>query len=285
MPAQNEYAIIPGNLGAFRQLPAGYKWQTALQLQNDRCQDGQEKLQNTWFWLPHGNVFYQTKEGKLGWGFTDQSRNLILKSIDDALKVLPSTGIFRLNAKASQRAIEHKSTQRFVYDALDLKDENKDWSYFFLTPDNSPEQQRVAHATGFTSSNLAYLLKKGLRPRIFLPNSDYLTKVFSGTEESARDPIWRASRLSGFSYNSYFGADNHGVDYRGALRGVRRGVLREADAPEKGEVPRAPVDPSDIKLATLDYETAYRTILSHPELLDRSKAADLARLVAEHLAK
>lgn len=224
MATHNEYTTVRGNLGAFRQLPAGYRWQTALELQTERCQDGQEDLQKDWFWLPHGNVFYPTDDGKLGWGFTDQARNLILKPkyIDDVLVQLPATGIFRPKAKESKRAIEHKSTQKFVYDDLAPREENKEWAYFLVTPDNSLEQQRAAHAVGFTSQNLTYLLGKGLHPRIWLPNPEYLAKVFSGTEENAKDPIWRASRLDDFDYNSVFIADDRLVDDHLSLRGVRR---------------------------------------------------------------
>ena len=43
-----ESKIISGNLGAFRQLKEeGYRLQTGRELQNDRCQDGQEQLQKS----------------------------------------------------------------------------------------------------------------------------------------------------------------------------------------------------------------------------------------------
>ncbi len=230
MVTHNEYTTIQGDLGAFRRFQAGYKWQTALELQTDRCQDGQEALQNNEFWLPHGNVFYQTYKG-LGWGFTDQARNLTLKpkNIEAALVQLPSTGIFRPKRSESWHAIEHKSTQRFSYAKLDLTDENNEWSYFLVTRDLSGEREEAARAIGFNSDNVDYLLAKGLHPRVRLPDPEYLKKVFSGTEKDAKDPIWRASRLGSFYYGSCFLAGSHYVNLS-----VLRGVRRRASASEQG---------------------------------------------------
>ncbi len=275
MPAHNEYTTVKGDLGAFRELSKGYRWQTVLELQTDRCKDGQEALQRDWFWLPHGNVFYQTHKG-LGWGFTDQARNLILKpkNIEAALVQLPATGIFRPKRSESWRAIEHKSTQRFSYAKLGLTDENKEWSYFLVTRDLSGEREEAARAVGFNSDNVDYLLAKGLRPRVCLPNPEYLTEVFSGTEENAKDPIWWASRLSGFINLSCFIADYRIVGSHDSLRGVRRraSARNEATDPisaqetDSSQFPcvsehgaagadakkAVPQTPSEVKVATME---------------------------------
>ncbi|MBI2112709.1 hypothetical protein HYT52_04200 [Candidatus Woesearchaeota archaeon] len=158
-------------------------------------------LQDNPFWLPHGNVYYPREDGKLGWSFTDQAHNLILKYINDALHDMyesesQSRGLFRPDAKESWEAINHNTSQGFVLDDLELKAGTEKSSYFEVTPDGSPAQRQVAQAVGFTPQNLTYLRqRRNLHPRIYVPNPEYLAKILSGT----KDPIWFASLLGGFN--------------------------------------------------------------------------------------
>ena len=228
-----ENITIQGDLGIFRQLPKAYRWQSVTELQTERCQDsptsstnlpyenypdvdfpwyisgrthkqlGRASLQANPFWLPHGNVYYLRGDGKLGWSFTDQAHNLILKYINDALDVMCESesqyrGLFRPNVKESWEAIDHNTSQGFVLDDLELKPETKKLSYFEVTPGDSPAQKQVAQAVGFTTQNLIYLSeRRNLHPRIWVPNPEYLAEIFSGT----KDPIWFASLLGGFNSN------------------------------------------------------------------------------------
>ena len=228
---------MQGDLGRFRQLPEAYRWQSVTELQNERCQDSptsptnlpyenypdvdfpwhisgwthkqlsRASLQDNSFWLPHGNVYYLREDGKLGWSFTDQAHNLILKYINDALDFMYESesqyrGLFRPNVKESWEAIDHNTSQGFVLDDLELKPKTKKWSYFEVTPGDSPAQKQVAQAVGFTTQNLICLSeRRNLHPTIWVPNPEYLAEIVSGT----KDPIWFASLLDGF--NTHFNND------------------------------------------------------------------------------
>jgi len=262
-----EYKVIKGSLGAVRQLEEqGYRLQTSLELQNDRCQDGQEALQNRGFYVANSNVFYLGSDNQRPhwdftdgehnqrphWGFTDGKHNLIIQSkyLDRALAELPRTNIFRPAAQESLAAIQHRSTKRFALDDLGLV--------------------KAAQTVGLTEANVAYLGGKKIREtKIWLPNPEWLAEVFADN----KDPTWRASRLSYFFNFSFFFAESYYVIYHGSLRGVRR-VVAAGDAPKNDKCLSVPQE------RQTEYELAYEIVLAHPEELTPNQIAGLAQLVA-----
>ncbi len=234
-----EYEIISGNLGAVRQLTdAGYRLQTARELQNDRCKDGQESLQNDWFYVADGNVFYQDpKNDALSWAHTDGEHNLVIQPqyLKRALKDLPQTYIFRSdNAQESWDSIKNRSTKRFALSDLKLVREDDEFSFMPIKTGKydalTPVQQKAANLVGFTPRNVAYLKQKGIKEtRLWLLNPKYIAQVLA----DGKDPFWRASWLSYFGDLSDFSADVRGVDGVDHLRGVRREVIPEGDALKK----------------------------------------------------
>ncbi len=225
---KKEYNIVSGNLGAVRQLTeAGYRLQTARELQNYRCKDGQESLQNDWFSVADGSVFYRNpKSREISWAHTDGEHNLIILSqyINRALKELPSTGIFRPdNAQESWDAINHRSTKRFALDDLKLVKESDEVSFMPIKTGKyyalSSVQQKAASLVGFTPKNVDYLKQKGIKDTcLWLPNPEYVAQVLA--EE--KDPFWRASWLNGFGDVSLFDAGVRLISLNLRLRGVRR---------------------------------------------------------------
>ncbi len=258
--AKKEYHIVSGNLGAVRQLTeAGYRLQTARELQNDRCKDGQESMQGDWFYVADGSVFYQDpKNGALSWAHTDGEHNLVIQPqyLERALEELPPTGIFRPDtAQESWDAIKARSTKRFVLDDLKLVREDDEFSFMPIKTGKydalSFVQQKAASLVGFTPKNVAYLNQKGIKDtRLWLPNPEYVALVLAGGE----DPFWRASWLSYFVNISSFDAYVRLIGSNNRLRGVRRGVIPEGDALKKSVVPSAP---PEVRLATFDEVRAY----------------------------
>jgi len=222
-----EYNVVSGNLGKVLELQSqSYRLQTSRELQDDRCKDGQEQLQNAWFYVADGNAFYQNpKTGVLSWAHTDGKRNLIIQSqyIARALKELPSTEIFRPDvAQESWNSIDHKTSKRFILGDLGLVRDSDEWSFMPIdTADYNalnPAQKRAAETVGFTEKNVAYLHQKNIaKTRLWLPNPQYLAKVL----DQNKDPIWRASWLYYFGDDSDFCADDRSVDSSDRLRGVR----------------------------------------------------------------
>jgi len=286
-----EYKVIKGSLGAVRQLEEqGYRLQTSLELQNDRCQDGQEALQNRGFYVANSNVFYLGSDNQRPhwdftdgehnqrphWGFTDGKHNLIIQSkyLDRALAELPRTNIFRPAAQESLAAIQHRSTKRFALDDLGLVKENNEWSFMPIKTDRynalTVEQKKAAQTVGLTEANVAYLGGKKIREtKIWLPNPEWLAEVFADN----KDPTWRASRLSYFFNFSFFFAESYYVIYHGSLRGVRR-VVAAGDAPKNDKCLSVPQE------RQTEYELAYEIVLAHPEELTPNQIAGLAQLVA-----
>lgn len=227
---KKEYLIVSGNLGAVRQLTgAGYRLQTARELQNDRCKDGQESLQNEWFYVADGSVFYRDQEnGVLSWAHADGEHNLIIQPqyLEGALRDLPTTQIFRPDtAQESWDAIKNRSTKRFSLSDLELVRENDEFSFMPIKTGKydalSLVQQKAASSVGFIPKNVAYLKQKGIKEtRLWLLNPKYVAQVLAGGE----DPFWRASWLNFFDDLSSFNADGRGVDLVDRLRGVRRGA-------------------------------------------------------------
>ncbi len=225
--AKLEYSIVSGHLSTVKQLTkAGYRLQTARELQNDRCKDGQESLQNDWFYVADGSVFYQdTKNGALSWAHTDGEHNLVIQPqyLERALKDLPQTYIFRPdNAQESWDAIKARSTNRFALSDLKLVREDDEFSFMAIKTGKydalTPVQQKAASLVGFTPKNVAYLKQKGIKDtRLLLPNPRYIASVLA--EE--KDPFWRASWLDDFNGSSDFNALDRFLYYDGRLRGVR----------------------------------------------------------------
>ncbi len=233
-----EYQLVTGTLGAISQLESqGYRLQTGRELQDDRCQDGQESLQNKSFYAADGNVFYQDpKNGALSWAYTDGENNLITQpNYLGALAELPKTNIFRPEtAQESWDAIDHKSSQRFKLTDLGLVKHSDTFSFIpIVTSDYihlSPVQTKAAEAVGFTERNVGYLGRKGIKQtKIWLPNPNYLACVFN---ETGNTPIWLASWLDYFGFNSDFAAIIRYVNNHGALRGFRQVIAAGAKKTE-----------------------------------------------------
>lgn len=226
--AKKEYNTVSGNLGAVRQLTeAGYRLQTARELQNDRCKDGQESLQNDWFYVADGSVFYQDpKNGALSWAHTDGEHNLVIQPqyLERALKDLPQTYIFRPdNAQESWDAIKARSTKRFALSDLNLVREDDEFSFMPIKTGKYDAlnlvQQKAANLVGFTPKNVVYLKQKGIKDtRLWLPNPKYVAQVLT----EGKDPFWRASWLNYFNNNSNVNANDRGINDVSRLRGVRR---------------------------------------------------------------
>lgn len=278
--AKKEYNIVSGNLGAVRQLTeAGYRLQTARELQNDRCKDGQESLQDDWFYVADGNVFYQApKNGVLSWAHIDGEHNLVIQPqyLERALEELPSTGIFRPDtAQESWDAINHRSTKRFTLDDLKLVKESDEVSFMPIKTGKydalSPVQQKAANLVGFTPKNVAYLKQKGIKDtRLWLPTPEYVAQVLA----EVKDPFWRASWLCNFSDSSNFNADDRNFDFDYRLRGVRR----RASISEP-----VSVCPQGDALKNAPYTIAFQRVISSPQELDDTKAAELSNLVTLYL--
>ncbi|HLC80949.1 MAG TPA: hypothetical protein VJG31_04215 [Candidatus Nanoarchaeia archaeon] len=254
-----EYKIVDGNLGAVRQLTeAGYRLQTVLELQNDRCKDGQEGLQNRLFYVADGSVFYQDpKNGAVSWAHTDGKHNLVIQPqyLERALKDLHQTYIFQPdNVKESWDVIKSRSTKRFALSDLRLVREDDEFSFMPIKTGRydalSSVQQKAASLVGFTPKNVDYLKQKGIKDtRLWLLNPEYVALVL----EEENVPFWRASWLKNFNHNSNFSANFRDINLNYCLRGVRREVIPEGDA-LKNKVPSAP---QEVRLATFDEVRAY----------------------------
>lgn len=233
---KKEYEIVSGDLGAVRELTdAGYRLQTARELQDDRCKDGQESIRNGWFYVADGNVFYRDpKTGVLSWAHTDGTHNLVVQPqyLERALRDLPNVKIFRPdNAQESWDAIKDRSTNRFDLSDLKLVRGDDEFSFMPIKTGEydglSPVQQRAASVVGFTHENVAYLSKKGIREtKLWLLNPEYVAQVLA--EENC--PFWRASLLYGFG-RSLFSAGGRIINDNNRLRGVRQ-VVAEGEAPQ-----------------------------------------------------
>lgn len=284
--ANLEYKIVEGNLGAVGQLTnAGYRLQTARELQNDRCKDGQESLQNTWFYVAGGNVFYlNPKNRKISWAHTNGEHNLIIlpQYIDRASRELSPTGIFQPDtAQESWDAINHRSTKRFALDDLGLVKES-DKVYFM--PINtgkfdtlSPVKQRAASSVGHTRKNVAYLNKCGiLETQIRFPNPEYVAAVL----EECNNPFWRASWLLSFGNNSIFDAVDRNIDDGGLLRGVRSSSCERSEPSvecPQGDTLKNAVPSTNSRIVHLNPEIAADYLINAE---NRMKV--LARLKREH---
>ncbi len=228
-----EYQVISGEYSESERLTkAGYRLQTARELQDDRWQDGQEALQKKVFYVANGSAFYRDHEsGLLSWACTDGQHNLILRSPRQAwdLKILSEDGICRPgSARKSWGAINHESTQRFFLDDLKPVPGHGDSSDMIIKTNDygalNPEQKRAASVVGYTEQNVAYMAEKGIKEiQLGLLNSEYLNSVFA---KEGKDPIWRISDLcddesidkKGLSYFNARG--RHAFDSF-LLRGVR----------------------------------------------------------------
>lgn len=233
--AKKEYYMIHGNLGAVKYLTeAGYRLQTARELQDDHCKDCLEKsLKNDYFYVADGSVFYQDpKKGTLSWAHTDGEHNLVIQPqyLERALIDLrQKTHIFRPDsAQESWDAIKCRSTKRFALSDLKLVRESDESSFMPIKTGNygalSPVQQEAAKLVGFTPRNATYLDKKGIiNTRLWFPSPEYVIQVLA----EGKDPFWRTSWLSvfdtvfPFDRESIFDADSCRVGNLNRLRGVR----------------------------------------------------------------
>ncbi len=223
-----EYKLIKkGTLGAVAKLEAeGYRFQTVSELMDDRCQDGQEKLQHLCFHAANGNIFFKGPPyNSLYFAHTTGENNLIIQPryIKRALTDLPQTGIFRPDsAGESWDAIYHESTERFALKDLDLTTLTDNESYLSIPTDGyrffNEAKRRLADAVGFNEKNLAYLRGMGVSAtHILFPSLEYLSQHF----EKEKDPFWRSSWLNSLHVTSGIVVCDCLTDHNSSLRGVR----------------------------------------------------------------
>ena len=288
---------IPGDLLAYAQIEPS-TFYTALQLMDERCapEDTPERRQRRaeWYYTADGHG-YSVERDKVEWSITDEKNNLVLQDLDNAFRELTTTKNYLPRNEAAEVSRSATSTLRIDMSSLRLSGNDNEWCYLSINTKTghvksgdkyvalNDTERAVLDRLGYTAANLAELDKAGIpETRVYVLNPTYITTEVAKDPEK-RTSLWRASRLSDFNSNSYFDADSHNVNDLIALRGVRRDVIREADASETRAVPSAPVAPSEITPAR-----CYDILLADPTgaaaVLDDSNAAGLSRILADYLA-
>nr|AQS33903.1 hypothetical protein [uncultured archaeon] len=212
-----------------------------------------DNLRNLWFYTGDGELYFvDGKTPKLA--MTREADNLVLRHIDDAFTQLTSSGNYRPDRAEADAAIKASTTE--IFDLTELKLQKRDTEYSRMEVSTTKydqlntEQRRLAERVYGKGddfvANMAMLKVAGIQAtNIYVLNPEYV-------KANAKDsPVARASWLIDFGCSSGFSACGRGISSGGRVRGVRGEVVREADAPENGAVPSAPVVPSEIRTPTL----------------------------------
>ncbi len=217
-------------------------------------------LRSLWFYTADAELYFMDN-GRPKLAMTREADNLVLRHIDDAFAQLTSTGNYVPPQTEAEEAITASTTE--VFDLSELKLEKHDDEFSFMEVSTAKydklnsEQRRLAERVYGKGDdfvlNMKMLEQAGIdTTRVYVLNPDYV-------KEHAKDSlVGRASWLYNFYVNSYFGADVRSIYSNSRVRGVRREVTAEGDAP-KNTVPPVPLAPQEIKSATFDEVRAYST--------------------------
>ena len=244
---------IPGNLKTAYTAAVPGTLRHVDELMTERRTDN--SLGSLWFYTADGELYFMDN-GKPKLAMTREADNLVLRNIGDAFTQLTSNGNYRPNQTEAERAIKASTTEVFDLSELKLKKNDDEFSSMEVSTVKydklNSEQRRLAERVYGKGDdfvlNMKMLEQAGIdTTRVYVLNPNYV-KVH------AKDsPIGRASWLGDLDYDSLFNASGRSINYDGRVRGVRREVAAEGDAP-KNAVPSAP---QEIKLATFDEVRAY----------------------------
>ena len=226
-------------------------------------------LRNNWYHVANANG-YRVQGVEVQWALVRGNDSPILSNIDAAYDQLAQTGNFRPSRDISDTAFSAKDTLVTPLSQLRYrKDKSEEkWVYlevrtadgFVNTGDKfeapNDTEAKVFKETGLTTEYLAELTKAGkVTTRTYFLNPDYVRQEIAKDPEGI--PIWRASRLDSFDYNSNFDAGDRSVYIHGTLRGVP--IVAIGDASEKVAVSTVPSTPQEITPTR-----CYETLLADP---------------------
>ncbi len=232
-------------------------------------------LRTVSFYTPDGQL-YSVRQGTPMLSMTRGDVNPVLTRVDDAFTELTTTnGNFQLTPEEAERALKSYSTIHVVLEQLRLKGDNAEWQYLVVPTKKEPglryEEEKLARRVfGDDTFDLNMEMFREARineSRIYVLNRNYVR------QHAGERSLGRASWLSSFSGDSSFYAYDRNIYSSSRVRGVRRELIREADAIEN-VVPSAP---EEIKTPTEeDIFEASRSYVS--EYCQSSWAADLKKL-------
>lgn len=284
MSSKPRLESIIGDLRAVKELVPGTLRET-YQLMDERrtCPDADERkmLRNNAHYGGDGNFWY-SEESKLWLAVTDTKHNLILEHLDDEVDSSfsqltdDSQQNYFADPKEFKKVLRVKSTTVIDYSQLRLKKHNDEASYLEISTDDegysrlNTEEQKFASRKGYTPENLKMLKEAGIKEtRIWLLTSKYAQRF---TKEGKI--VGLASWLNVLDCNSVAGAVGHYVINLNRLRGVRSSSCEPSVERPKGDV-----------LKIVPYAVAFQRVISSPQELDDTKAAELSNLVTLYLRR
>ncbi len=244
-----------------------------------------ENLRKVGIYTADGEL-YQAE--KTLWVITREPQNLVLQNIDNAYPQLTKEGNYIPNAEAVAGSIAHADSVIIDTNGLRLVKDSDEYGHFNVNPRevkrlNSQKRRAALRIFGPDEEkfglNMEMFAEAGISPNVYVLLPSYVQDV---SKQKGSRYVGRASWLNLFNGNSNFNAIVRGIGGNCRVRGVRCRVAA-GDAPEKGDVPSAPVVPSGITPVR-----CYETLLADPtgaiKALDDKKVAGLSRIVADYLA-
>ncbi len=205
----------------------------ADQITNARRTD--EPMRNQWFYVADGAMY--ALEGKTQFLFMTRGyANPVLNNIGEAASQLLTSGNYIPSSEEIVAAHAAPDTLKINLLGLKAKNDGGEFSYFTINTQKPqlsgvqrPLAERIYGRGDDFGQNMKMLAKAGIsETRVYVLNPDYVnTHVQQGRA------IARACRLRSFGLDSVFYAYGRIVDYRIALRGVRR-----AEVAAEGGVPQ-----------------------------------------------
>ncbi len=237
-------------------------------------------LRKVWFYTADGEL-YHIRKGTPFLSMTRGDDNPLFYRIDDAFAELTTDGNFQPTPEEAERALGSYSTVHTNLTELRLQGNEAEWRYLAVQTKKKHglkfEEEKLARRVFGDDTfdlNMEMFRDAGItESKIYVLNPNYVK------QQASERPVGRASWLDYFNIDSYFNASDRNIYNNSRVRGVRRGLIREADALENG-VPSAP--------EKMDISDCYNTLLANETkaaaALDNTRAAGLSKILTDYLS-